>query len=86
MDLLIVKSTDQPFLQRVQECAAHDPSFSPPAEPGALLDRYTLTTRYPDALPFPAVPYEAFSASDSAQAPSAAERILAAARRGIGSS
>ncbi len=50
-----------------------------------MLDRYYLTTRYPDALPFPAVPYEAFSASDSAQALAAAARILEAARKGIGS-
>ena len=45
-----------------EECAAEESSFSLFVAYGTYLDRYYLSTRYPDALPAPAIPYESFTA------------------------
>ena len=50
------------------ECGAADSRFLPFAEYGMVLDRYYLTTRYPDALPAPAVPFECFTEAEARQA------------------
>ena len=60
----------------VLECSKEDSDFSPLADYGAFLDRYYLSTRYPDALPAPAVPYESFTALEARQALGYAEEIV----------
>ncbi len=50
------------------ECSKEDLDFAPMVDYGAYLDRYYLSTRYPDALPAPAVPYESFTAVEAKQA------------------
>ena len=50
------------------ECGTSDSRFLPFADYGMVLDRYYLTTRYPDALPAPAVPFECFTEAEARQA------------------
>ncbi len=40
------------------------------------LDQYYLPTRYPDAIPYPGVPYESYSEDEARQAIRYAEKIL----------
>jgi HEPN domain-containing protein len=42
----------------IQECGKEDAAFLALADYGGILDRYYLSTRYPDALPAPAIPFE----------------------------
>ena len=49
-------------------CENMDPEFSVFADYGMFLDRYYLATRYPDALPEPAIPFESFSEQEAVQA------------------
>ena len=48
-----------------------------------ILDRYYLSTRYPDALPDPAIPFESFSARDARQALEFASEIVDTVRAKI---
>ena len=50
------------------QCAKADDAFSAFVEHGTLLDRYHLSTRYPDALPEPAVPFESFTEREAGEA------------------
>ena len=49
-------------------CEKEDADFSIFADYGMLLDRYYLSTRYPDALPEPAIPFESFSEQEAVKA------------------
>ena len=49
-------------------CAEEDDAFSSFVDYGTLLDRYYLSTRYPDALPEPAVPFESFTEKEAREA------------------
>ena len=51
-----------------EECNKYDAAFSPIIERGRVLDRYYLSTRYPDALPAPAIPYQSFTEPEAQQA------------------
>lgn len=51
-----------------QQCASEDSDFSRFVGYGTFLDRYYLATRYPDALPEPAVPFESFTEQEARQA------------------
>jgi HEPN domain-containing protein len=51
-----------------QECGKDDKEFLRFNTHGSVLDRYYLATRYPDALPAPAVPFESFTQEDAEQA------------------
>jgi HEPN domain-containing protein/predicted nucleotidyltransferase len=51
-----------------EECSKYDAAFSPIIEHGGVLDRYYLSTRYPDALPAPAIPYQSFTEQEAQQA------------------
>ena len=62
------------------ECGKEDPEFSPFENYGSFLDRFYLTTRYPDALPAPAIPFQSFSEGDARQAVDHAEEIVGLAR------
>jgi HEPN domain-containing protein len=63
-----------------EECALEDTAFALFADYGTYLDRYYLSTRYPDALPAPAIPYESFTPEEASQALAYAEEIVAAVR------
>ena len=65
------------------ECSKEDSDFSPLGDYGAFLDQYYLSTRYPDALPAPAVPYESFTALEAQQALGYAEEIVELAKAKI---
>ena len=63
-----------------RECANLDSAFEPLLGGGQVLDRYYLITRYPDALPPPAVPYQVFSEAEARQALAIAEQAVALVR------
>ena len=65
------------------ECSKEDPEFSRFEDYGAYLDRYYLSTRYPDALPEPAIPFESFTQQEATQAVSFAEEIVGLVRTKI---
>ena len=50
------------------KCAEEDDAFSAFVEYGTSLDRYYLSTRYPDALPEPAVPFQSFTEREAREA------------------
>ncbi|MBM3943823.1 MAG: HEPN domain-containing protein [SAR202 cluster bacterium] len=52
------------------------PDFLPLEDYGIVLDRYYLSTRYPDVLPAPAIPYQSFSQRDARQALDYAAEIV----------
>lgn len=62
--------------------AKHERRFSAFVEAGKILDQYYVATRYPDALPLPTVPYEAYTEAQARGAIATAERILEAVRAG----
>ena len=62
------------------ECGNEDPNFSPMESYGSFLDRYYLTTRYPDALPAPAIPFQSFGEGEARQAVDYASEIVGLAR------
>ena len=66
-----------------EECINHDAGFAPLIDYGMILDRYYLSTRYPDALPDPAIPFESFSELDAQQALDFAAEIVGAVRSKI---
>ena len=65
------------------ECAREDDEFSELVPHGAVLDRYYLSARYPDALPDPAVPFESFVEQDALQALEFAAEIVNTVRAKI---
>jgi len=60
----------------VENCSKFDAEFSLFEKHGAKLDKYYLSTRYPDALPFPAIPYESYTEEDAQEAIKLASEIL----------
>lgn len=60
-----------------RQCAKFDPAFGGLVNAGRVLDKYYLSTRYPDTLPFPAVPSESFEEEDARQALAYAEEAVA---------
>ena len=69
-----------------QECSKEDNDFLPFVDAGTILDRYYLSTRYPDALPEPAIPFESFTQQEATQAVSFAEEIVGLVRTKISDS
>ena len=61
----------------VAECGEEDRDFLELLSWGRVLDKYYLSTRYPDALPPPAVPFESFTEEEGVQALAYAEEIVA---------
>jgi HEPN domain-containing protein len=66
-----------------QQCAEYDSEFKELLDAGKYLDRFYLTTRYPDAVAPPALPYELFTEEDFKKALELAERILRFVERKI---
>ncbi len=58
------------------ECGKEDSDFLSFEDYGLFLDRYYLTTRYPDALPAPAIPFQSFSEKEARQAVGYASEIV----------
>jgi len=67
-----------------REAAAVDERFAALVDRAARLDRHYLTSRYPDALPEPAIPAESYVRKDAQEAMAAARIILEAAAGAIG--
>ena len=58
------------------QCSEVDERFCEAMEWGRVLDRYYITTRYPDALAPPAVPFDSFTEADAVQAHGYARDIV----------
>ena len=58
------------------ECRREEPHFSQFETHGVFLDRYYLATRYPDVLPEPAMPFQAFHEDEATQALDHATEIV----------
>ena len=52
-------------------------------EAGQVLDHYYIPTRYPDALAFPAIPYESYTAREAREAVELASTILSAVKQKV---
>lgn len=63
-----------------KQCASLDPDFGRFVDAGHMLDRYYLSTRYPDTLPFPAVPSQSFTEAEARDALAVAEQVFALVR------
>lgn len=59
-----------------REAMRFDPGFERLVEHGRRLDRHYLTARYPDALPDPIIPAEAYGREDAEQAVADAQAVL----------
>lgn len=64
-------------------CQSYDEAFKDLIEEGMILDRYYITTRYPDALAPPAVPYKSYTKKEGAQALRIAGKVLNLVRQRI---
>ena len=67
-----------------EKCSKFDNEFEQVIEMGAVLDKYYLTTRYPDAIPPPAVPYELFTKKEAEGAIDLATKIINLVKNKIG--
>ena len=67
-----------------KEAAALETSFAPLIDPGKRLDRHYLISRYPDALPAPAIPAKAYVRADAEEAIAAAKAVFDTANGLIG--
>jgi len=59
-----------------EKCYTYDRNFKKFIEYGAIIDKYYLTTRYPDALPPPAIPYESYTEKEAKEALNITEEIF----------
>lgn len=64
-------------------CGKYDKDFKQILEKGKILDEYYIPTRYPDALPLPAVPYKSYTLNQAKQAVNYAAEIIALVKRKI---
>lgn len=67
-----------------EQCAKQDTAFEAFIRHGQTLDPYYITTRYPDALPDPAVPFETYSVAQADEGIRLAGEIVAAVRAKLG--
>ena len=68
----------------LSECGKEDEDFNGLRGRGVTLDKYYLSSRYPDALPPPAIPFESFTADEAHQAIGIATEIVEMVRARIG--
>ena len=59
-----------------REAGVYEPVFLDCIERGAKLDRHYIASRYPDALPEPAVPFESYAKDEAQEAIRVAEEIF----------
>ena len=67
----------------LKEAAGSDKEFASLLEKGQKLDRYYLASRYPDALPEPAIPAESYGKSEAEEALNTATEIFQLCKRKI---
>lgn len=60
----------------MKEAGAMDSSFLPLVDSGKRLDRHYITSRYPDALPEPAIPAESYTRNEAEEAVETAKKIF----------
>ncbi len=58
-----------------RQCEVHDTAFADVREEATRLDQFYISTRYPNGLPAPIVPSEAFTSAQAQTAQAAAEHI-----------
>ena len=72
------------YVHAVQElasqCAKEDAGFEQFVAYGRTLDKYYLSTRYPDVLPEPAIPFQSFTEQEASQSLAFATEIVESAR------
>ncbi len=61
-----------------------DKDFETLKDAARILDKYYIPTRYPDALPMPAVPYEEYDIDDAQEALNCGKEILGLVNKKIG--
>ena len=66
-----------------KEAAQLESGFQPLIDQAKRLDRHYLTSRYPDALPEPAIPAEAYVREDAQEAVAIAQAVLEKATSAI---
>ena len=69
--------------QLVERCATYDPAFLQVIDAGKVLDQYYIPTRYPDAIGFPGVPYETYTARQANEAVQLAETLMRLVRSNV---
>jgi HEPN domain-containing protein len=62
----------------VKLCEKYHPAFADITAAAGLLDQFYIPTRYPNGLPFPAIPSEIYTLSQAEGALQSAEEVLAA--------
>ena len=67
-----------------REAVKLEGKFQPLIDRAKRLDRHYLTARYPDALPEPAIPAEAYAREDAEEAVTTARIVFDTARSAIG--
>lgn len=65
-----------------EKCSYYDKKFTKFEASGAILDKYYLTTRYPDVIAPPAIPYESYIEKEALEAIDLARKILETVRIG----
>ncbi len=60
----------------IKEATKFNESLSALMEEGKKLDRYYLSSRYPDALPEPAIPFESYTSDEAQEAVAIAKKIF----------
>ncbi|MGR3309546.1 MAG: HEPN domain-containing protein [Candidatus Brocadiales bacterium] len=60
----------------MKEAGTMDNSFLPLIDSGKRLDRHYITSRYPDALPEPAIPAESYTKSEAEEAVETAKKVF----------
>ena len=67
----------------LEHCAESEKGFEAFRESCRTLDRYYIPTRYPNGLPYPAVPAKSFTREEAEEAIALCDKILGLARSGI---
>jgi HEPN domain-containing protein len=57
-------------------CEKYHPTFAEVTAAAALLDQFSIPTRYPNGLPFPAIPSETYTAPQAEAALQAADQLI----------
>lgn len=71
-------------IQKLAEiCSNYDCEFSKVNEMGKILDKYYLTTRYPDAIAPPAIPYQSFTEKEAKEAIAMTDEIINLVKRKV---
>jgi len=68
----------------IEKCARYNSEFGSMRDSGAVLDKYYLTTRYPDAIAPPALPYESYTEREAQEALKLTREILDTVSKQLG--